>query len=239
MILDIDEGRYSKRAVRARRKFIKSIIFTIIVCTISYRLGYESIRSREEAYRKQMVSTQQGQEGIEDVITSLRSDLQSNKVRYNQLLEKYNNDIPKGNYKYLSDMIKHQLDLGIKPERLANLIRSTRPPQNCVKPVVKRFVMSTLAYKGPKSEVSFMNGAIQISGIGESAVNEKGKKEAWYDPSKPIEIVFKITGKKKVVKKGLLPIYHSVIMGNKEFRFTLAGGARSFLNVTADHCDYP
>jgi len=239
MILNIDENRYSRRAVSARRKFLKNFFYFAIICAVSYRLGYESVRSREEAYRKQVESTQKGQGDLESTITSLRSDLQSSQVRYQQLLDKYETDVPKGNHKYLSDMVKHQLDLGIQPERLVSLIRSTRPPQNCDKPVVRRFVMSTPNYTGPKSAVSFMNGAIEVGGIGQSAVSSSGSLEAWYDPNKPVEITFKTTGGKIVKKDGLLPIYHSIIMGNKEVRFTLASGARSFLNVTTDYCDYP
>jgi len=239
MILDIDEGRYNKRALKGRKRLFRSFLITIILCVVSYKMGYESVRSREEAYKKQVENVQQGRGELENQITSLISNLQSSDVRYKQLLEKYEANMPKGNHKYLAALVKQQLDLGMNTERLAQLIRSTRPPQNCSKPVIKRFVMVNPNYQGPDSDVSFANGAVTISGKGESAVNSYGKLEAWYDPSKSVEVTFKTTGGKIEKKQGLLPIYHSIISGNTEYRFTLAAGEQSFLNVTVDSCDYP
>lgn len=239
MILDIDENRYNKKAMKGRKRLFRFIVFVILMCAISYKMGYESVRSREEAYKKQMENVQEGRSDLENRITSLISDIQSFEIRYKQLQEKYDQTIPKGNHKYLSDLIKQQLDMGMQPDRLAQLIRSTKPPQNCSKPVVKRFVMVTPNYEGPDSNVSFANGAVTISGVGQSAVNSYGKLEAWYDPSKPIEVVFKTVGGKLDKKQGLLPIYHSIVLGNTEYRFTLAAGEQSFLNATVDSCDYP
>src|SRR5690606_4668415 len=106
-------------------------------------------------------------------------------------------------------------------------------------PQAKRFVVKTPVYSGPHGTVSFGNGAITVTGEGEPAVSAAGEAEAWYDPGKPVKITFIEIGGKQTVKEGLLPIQHSMVLGNKEYRFTVAAGERSFISVTSDSCDYP
>jgi len=37
-----------------------------------------------------------------------------------------------------------------------------------------------------------------------------------------------------------LPLHHSVVLGDHEYRFTVtAGNSRGFVNVTADRCTFP
>jgi hypothetical protein len=94
-------------------------------------------------------------------------------------------------------------------------------------------------YNGPQGAVSFGNGVVTVAGEGAASVNPTGKAEAWYDPGKPVKITFTEIGGKQTVKEGLLPIQHSLVVGNKEYRFTVAAGERSFISVTSDSCDYP
>ena len=233
------EDRYRKKVNDTRNRILKNIIIISLLCGISYKIGYESVKSRETAYKTQMNIVSKDRSELEQIITSLRSDLQSSKLRYKILEEKYNNEIPTGNFKILSDLLKRQLDAGISVKRLHSTITSARPPKNCTKARKKRFVMRTPVYKGAHGEVSFANGAIRISGDGEAAINSSGKLEAWYDPGKKVKITFETTGGEKIVKNNLLPIYHSVVIGDKEYRFTISKGERSFINVTSDSCDYP
>ena len=59
------------------------------------------------------------------------------------------------------------------------------------------------------------------------------------DPEKPINVTFTQLGGETVTAEGALPLHHSVVAGDDEFRFTALPGARGFLTVTADRCDYP
>ena len=54
-----------------------------------------------------------------------------------------------------------------------------------------------------------------------------------------MKIIFTEIGGKQTFKQGLLPIQNSMVIGNKEYRFTIAAGERSFMSVTGDSCDYP
>ncbi len=232
-------GRYRQRAVERRRRVTLFLIVIGTLCGLSYWWGGENVRSSEVAYKQQAIKLQGERGELEQTLTSLRSEVQSTQVRYQQLEAKYQQEVPTGVFKQLTDIVKKQLDSGIKPERLSFVIESARPPKNCSEPVSKRFVMQTPVYSGPHGNVAFGNGTITVTGQGEPAVGQNGHAEAWYDPGKPVSISFIQIGGKETVKKGLLPIQHSMVIANKEYRFTVAAGERSFISVTSDSCDSP
>lgn len=232
-------GRYRRRASERRRKITLILLGLFLLSALSYWWGGENVRSSEVAYKQQAEKLQEERAGLEETITSLRSDVQSTQVRYQQLEEKYKQEVPQGEFKELTDLVKKRLDAGLKPTRLAFLIDAARPPKNCTPAQAKRFVVKTPVYNGPHGTVSFGNGAITVMGEGEAAVGSSGSKEAWYDPGKPVKITFTELGGQQTVKEGLLPIQYSIVNGAKEYRFTVAAGDRSFIAVTADSCDYP
>ncbi len=239
-LMSYDMGRrYRKKSSERRRRFIIGFILLTALCGASYWWGGENVRSSEVAYKQQALNLQKERGLLEQTITTLRSDVQSTQVRYQQLEAKYQQEVPQGEFKKLTDIVKKQLDAGIKPERLAFVIDAARPPKNCTEPSVKRFVVKTPVYSGPHGTVSFGNGVITVTGEGASSINVAGHQEAWYDPGKPVKITFIEIGGREKVKEGLLPIQHSVVVGNKEYRFTVAAGERSFITVTGDSCDYP
>ena len=52
-------------------------------------------------------------------------------------------------------------------------------------------------------------------------------------------MAFTQLGGKSVKAEGTLPLHRSIVAGDNEYRFTFLPGARGFLSVTADRCDYP
>jgi cell division protein FtsB len=238
-IMNDPGGRYRRRAEEGRRRLVLALIVIIALGGVSYWRGAENVRSSESAYQQQAIKLQEERGGLEQTITSLRSEIQSTQVRYQQLEAKYEQDVPTGALKQLTDIVKKQLNSGIDAERLSSAINSARPPKNCSEPAVKRFVIRTPVYSGPHGNVVFGNGMITVTGVGISAVSPTGSPEAWYDSGKPVSISFIQTGGKGTVKTGLLPIHHSMVIANKEYRFTVAAGERSFISVTSDSCDYP
>ena len=230
---------YRRRANEQRRKVMVICVMVAILCGICYWWGGEVVRSSEVAYKQQAMDLKKVRTQLENTIMGLQSEVQSTQVRFQQLETRYFDEVPQGEFKKLTDMVKKQLDSGIKAERLSFAIESARPPRNCSPPKSKRFVVKTEMYSGPDGTVSFATGAITVTGEGAFAVGGNGNPEAWYDPGKPVNIVFTEIGGKKTLKEGLLPIQHSMVLGNREYRFTVAAGERSFINVTSDECDYP
>jgi len=85
--------------------------------------------------------------------------------------------------------------------------------------------------------VSFYS--ITVTASGESAVNQNGQVEAWFDIDKPITVAFTQLGGETVSKTGLLPLHHALIGQGNEHRFTISSGPRGFVLVTGQRCAYP
>ncbi|PCJ99794.1 MAG: hypothetical protein COA45_02970 [Zetaproteobacteria bacterium] len=174
----------------------------------------------------------------QNIMIELRADSQTANVRLEQLRASYDELLSDGPMRDLVTLVRNQIDQGVDAKRLESVILSARPPQNCSDPESKRFVVATPVYKGPSSKAA-IPGGISVFGKGLSSKNSKGKKEAWFDPNQPVEITFQAKGKKPTMKNGVLPIHNSMIVGDKEYRFTITAGSKSFVKVTFDHCDYP
>lgn len=230
---------HRRQAAERRRKIITALFLVFLLSGFSYWWGGEVVRSSEVAYKQQAMKLEEERSQLEQTITSLKSEVQSTQIRYQQMEQKYMTEVPQGDFRLIVDKVKKQLDSGIKPARLMFVIESARPPKNCSEPQTKRFVVKTPVYNGPHGSVAFGNGAITLTGEGVSAVSATGSPEAWYDPGKPVKIKFIEIGGKETIKEGLLPVQHAMVLGNKEHRFTVAAGERSFIAVTSDSCDYP
>ncbi|MCB1680691.1 MAG: hypothetical protein KDI61_08370 [Alphaproteobacteria bacterium] len=178
-------------------------------------------------------------EDMQTELTKLRAEAQTANIKLLQAHKSFNEALPEGPMQDLTLLLKEQIEGGVDPKRLETVLRSVRPPQNCSEPQTKRFVVMTPAYKGPESKMTTSEKEITLSGSGESAKNSKGKSEAWFDPSKTVTLIFELKTGVKQKKEGHLPLYHSVILGDKEFRFTITQGEQSFAKVTYDSCDYP
>lgn len=230
--------RYKER--NAQR--IASILGVLSVILISILLGFWlgkqygaehliTLKDEVQTLEKERIT-------LQDQVTELSATAQIANKRYEQLQEEVASIIPAGPMQDLVTLMREQLKQGMDAERLSFVIRSARPPTGCTEPESKRFVINTPAYSGPESIASIAEGKIKVRGNGISARNSNNQPEAWYDPSKKVEIQF-VIGEKNEIKKGVLPIRYSTVIGNREYRFTIESGARSFAKATYDSCAYP
>lgn len=226
---------------KARQRFMNFAVFCGVVFLsggIGFWLGGQSAAEEVIKLKTENKSLTTQYDELQDSLTELRAEAQTANTRFEQIKKEYAELVPEGPMQDLMALLRQQLDKGMDPQRMAFFIRSARPPTGCVEPDVKRFVLSTPAYKGPDSVVSVADGAIKISGTGNSARNDKGQPEAWFDPAQPVTVYFKsANGTDK--KRSTLPIQHSVVSGNREYRFTIEEGTRSFAKVVFDSCSYP
>lgn len=232
------DSRYKDRAAQRFIAFLKFLAVVIISILIGFWLGRQSGAEQLIVLKDKAATLTQERDFLQESVTELSAQAQTAETRYQQLQDQVDSIIPKGPMQDIATLVREQLEQGMDPERLSFVIRSARPPSNCSEPDVKRFVIGTLANKGPASKVSIADGAIVIDGTGKSARNEKGQPEAWYDPAQPVKITFSHDGKKDV-KRRTLPIRYSVVAGDREYRFTIESGSRSFAKVVYDSCDYP
>lgn len=231
---------------RYRKRFMERMTgLGVVLLVMLGAAGAGFFFGRQVAFQDQIVLREQAKtlaaekQQLENTVTELKAEAMTATSRYEALQKTYQETIPEGPVRDLIALVHKQLADGMDPERLTFLIHSARPPRNCTEPETKRFVVSTPAYKGPDSEVSIAEGIVIIKGNGVSARNASSQPEAWFDASKAITLEFTLKDGRSEKKEGVLPIHHSLIMGEREYRFTVAEGARSFAKVTFDSCDYP
>lgn len=231
-------NRYKRRSFERMKSTFKSIFLLGATFVSGFWIGGWYADQTIVALNKQIELAENQKVELENALTRAGADAQTAVLRYEQLETSVSEVISGGPMEELLVLLKKQLDQGVDPNRLLSVVRSAKPPQNCTDLETRRFVVATPTYKGPKSEVVLAEGRVRISGNGDSALNDEGNPEAWYDPSKEIAVEFLVDGQPRT-KNGALPIYNSLIVGDKEYRVTVAKGSKSFAEVRYDSCDYP
>ncbi len=227
---------------RAAKRMTYALGFCFLFATIfGFGFWLGGIRSQQNMYilqeEKRVISEERNH--VQAEMTKMRAESQTAKVRLEQLKANYDELLGGGAMKDLVSLMRLQIDQGVDVKRIQSVLLSARPPQNCSVPKTKRFVVDTPVYTGPTSRAVLPGNVIVVTANGMSAQNTQGRKEAWFDPGQPIKMTFEVKDGKTETKKGILPIYHTVVYGNKEYRFTATVGDKSFIQLTYDYCDYP
>ncbi len=231
--------RYRDRATqRATNAFSMIIVIALSAC-VGFWMGKQFGAEKSISLADQVETLSKERATLQANVTELRAEAQTANTRYEQIKAEYNSIMPEGPMQDLTRLVREQLDQGMAPERLAFVLKSARPPTGCTDPETKRFVVSTPSYTGPSSNVSVAEGSVVITGKGASSLSKDGRAEAWFDPAQGVEIVFTSRDGASEVKKGMLPIRHSVVAEGREYRFTIEEGAKSFAKVVFDSCAYP
>ena len=237
-ILRSHHDRYRQRARDSffRTLLVCGLLAVTLIC--GYMIGQQRQKLALDQTKIVLRDVRERADHSESAMTSLRSKNETLTIELQQLKNTYQNQIPQGDLLSVMNLVQEQLDKGMGVERISQIIRAARPPQNCSAPISKRFILSTPAYEGPESKITFAEGAITVSGNGESSINTSSAKEAWFDAGKKVKITFTQPGGMQEIKEGILPIHHSIIRNDKEYRFSVSEGPRSFVVVTSDSCDY-
>ncbi|NIA69849.1 hypothetical protein HBA54_14690 [Pelagibius litoralis] len=242
MSLGLHENR-----VRRRRRFWWgvtkwSLALALIVAAgaYSYRIGSQLAARDVTKAEQRIVELTAEVAGLEGQSSALAAELAKSKEAIAAWQARYEQEVPTGFVRELMAMVQSKLKAGADEERLAFLISAAEKPRACDdQPETKRFIVTTPLQKGANDAVSFADRSITVTGSGTAARDASGNIEAWYDPGQPVSVAFTALGGKSVTAEGTLPLHHSVVVGSNEYRFTFLPGARGFLSVTADRCDYP
>lgn len=74
---------------------------------------------------------------------------------------------------------------------------------------------------------------------GIASVDAAGNAQAQFDPAQPVVVRFAQLGGATSEASGLLPLHHAVIIGDREYRFSIVTGAAGMMKVTGGRCSYP
>jgi len=154
--------------------------------------------------------------------------------------QRYEADVPAGELSELLAQVRARIAAGITAERLAFVMAHATAGKACDEaPQTKRFLVQTPIATGAAGSVGFANGMLTVTGEGASAVDGAGNPLARYDPAKPVTLRFTVLGGDATVAAGTLPLHHSVVVGDTEYRFSAAAGEGGFVNVTGQSCRFP
>jgi hypothetical protein len=171
----------------------------------------------------------------------LQRDLAAATGQAEELRRRYESDVPTGAISELLRIARARLAAGVKPERLASVLSAAENARRCdERPATRRFIVRTGPQRNPNDSAAFADRQIMVTASGVSSVDASGRPEGWFDPSKPLTVTFTRLGGAETTATGVLPIHHSVVIREVEYRFVVAiGDARGFVLATADSCAYP
>ncbi len=219
-----------KRRARRFWALFKTIFFIAVIVGCSY-LAFDTgqkIALRTVDYSKQKFDRQAAD------LEEMRRELGNTEAALNKMQTL----LPTPEIQDLLVVINQKAADGVSPARMATLIAGLSQDEKCSdQSPAKRFTIETPVSQQANGSVSFYRGLITITGKGSPTLNEDGNPEAWFDPLKPVTVTFTLPGGENQETAGMLPLYHSVVVKDKEYRFTITAGRRSFADITVRSCD--
>ncbi len=242
MSLGLHENRYRRR----RRfwiglaKWTLALIFIAVMGVYAYMVGSDLAQRELTASQEKIEELKDSVEQLKLTNADLKAELKELSAKAEEWQMRYQKDVPSGQLKELVGSVEEKLQKGVAFERLQFVIGAAENPRACDKdPVTRRFIVTTSLQTGANDSVSFANNTLTVTAEGVSARNADGLPEAWFDPQQPVKVIFTHLGDDPIVVNGTLPLHHSVVLGDDEYSFSITPGARGFLSVTGERCDYP
>ncbi|MFQ3622816.1 MAG: hypothetical protein SNJ73_04650 [Acetobacteraceae bacterium] len=193
----------------------------------------DSLRAEIETQRRRIASLQRD-------LATIEAKLRETEARVREAEARYAQDVPTGTARDLFALVQERLGEGMRPDRLALVLRNATAGTRCEpEQETRRFLLATPVSRAGTTSVSFSGGII-VTGEGVSARSPDGAPHAWFDPGQPVSIVAIQPGGARTEASGALPLAFSVVRGATEHRFIVAASElRGFVQVTAERCDYP
>lgn len=233
------DRRYRRRVWGTITRFGFYVITIGVAAAFAYQTGVKQVENREQRLEAQVAELESSLATAEQKAIRMEAAANTATIQYDDLLARFEAEVPTGHERQLLALIEQRQAEGVAPERIAFFIESAAPPRDCTEADSKRFILPTPVYDGPNTSVGFADGKITVTGRGDNAVSESGGPLGWYDPAQPVTIAFTRIGGEREEIQGVLPLHHSMVLDDAEWRFTAVPGDRSMVNVVADRCIYP
>ena len=218
-----------------------------IVAAAAVAAGYYAYDFGTELARKEVriLEEKLAQAGTENAqlrteFAGLEAALREERGLVAQWRDRYEAEVPPPEDAALLEVIQQRQAKGVSRERLTAVIALARERDICEPlPETRRFVVQNPVYSGANDAVSFADNAIFVTATGASEVNASGQPEAWFDPALPVTVYFTRTGGETTSTAGILPLHHALVIDDREYRFSIIAGTRSFAEVAGHSCVYP
>ena len=224
------ERQYRRRVRLTVMKVVLFFIGIIVVGIVCYRMGLTISDQQID-----MLTTEN------QTLKTQRRESTQTIEQQKQMIDALNTQIPHGETVQLLELLNARLSEGVSPQRLTEVLSLVENKRTCDGLQSKRFILSTPLVSPEVTRISFFNGMITVMGNGESFINEQGLQEAWFDPGQPVSMTIQKHGKdQQIIVEGIIPIYHSVMIHDHEYRMTIAqnDNLSEYVSVTVDRCQF-
>ncbi len=231
--------RGRRRGYWAAFRFLLGVAAVAMVGGYGYQVGVSANQAWTDKLEADLQRFQEDNLGLRDELAQTVLNASTTQTALEDLQRRYQAEVPDGELAELLEQVAAQLHGGVDPGRLAFLIDAAGQDSGCAEaPVTKRFRPRTPITTGPTSAVRF-GDRITVTAIAESAIDENGQPEAWYDPAKPVRLMFRTLDGRELKVEGDLPLRHQMLVDGMEFRFSAIAGPTSFVEVSGQACPFP
>jgi hypothetical protein len=220
-------------------RFLLGLAAVATVGGYGYQVGVSADQAWTDKLEADLQRFQEDNLGLRDQLAQAARDAGKAQTALEELQRRYAAEVPDGELAALLEQIEGQLHAGVDGERLAFVIDAAGQDPGCAEaPVTKRFRPRTPISVGGVSAVRF-DDRITVTGSAESALDVNGQREAWYDPAKPVQILFRTLDGRELKVEGSLPLTHRMLVDGLEYRFSAIAGPTSFVEITGQACTFP
>jgi hypothetical protein len=231
--------RGRRQGYRTAFRFLLGLAAVAAVGGYGYQVGVSANQAWTERLEADLQRFQEDNLGLRDELAQTALSASSAKTTLEDLRRRYAAEVPDGELAALLERVEGQLRACVEPARLAFLIDAAGQGTGCDEaPVTKRFQPRTPITTGAVSAVRF-GDRIMVTAMAESAVDADGQREAWYDPERPVQLLFRTLDGRELRVEGALPLAHRMLVDGQEYRFSAIAGPTSFVEVTGQACPFP
>ena len=220
-------------------RFLLGLAAVVAVGGYGYQVGVSANLAWTDKLEADLQRSQTDNFGLRGELARTALSASSARTALDDLQRRYAIEVPEGELAKLLERLEAQLRAGVDRSRLAFLIDAAGQDAGCAAaPVTKRFRPRTPITTGPVSAVRF-DDRIMVTATAESAIDANGQAEAWYDPARPVQLVFRALDGRELRVEGSLPLAHRMLVDGLEYRFSAVAGPTSFVEVTGQVCRFP
>jgi hypothetical protein len=242
MSLGLRDDRRRRRQ-RVRLAIVRWLIAggaVIAVAAYAYQTGAR-VAQRDAASRERQISALSASLAeLESLLQAQQADLSAERANAEQWRQRYERDVPTGEARELLQVLRARIDAGVEPQRLRWVLSQMGPRRDCdPRAEVRRVLVRTPTARGAQTATPLSGGALSVTLDGSSAKDEKGNPESWFDPARPVTLRLTTRNGKTIESEGLLPLQHSAVEGNREYRLSVVTGPGGSVNVSVERCRFP
>jgi hypothetical protein len=236
------QARARRRLLWGLAKWTAALAMIGLAGLFAYKTGTSLAEIDVQRKNEQIAELRNRANSLQTENTALKATATQAQAQARDWEERYRAEVPTGDRKLLLDLATRKLDEGVDIARLSFLINAASNARTCdTEPESKRLRVKTpIGKPGKDASAAFAGRKITVTADGVPVVNQKGEKEAWFDPAQPITVQFTPLDGQTVAATGVVPLQHQMVVGDSEFRFSIDVDERKgFAIVTGERCSFP